>query len=173
VLTGRVGGGFGGKQEMLVEDLVALAVLRTGRPVKLEYTRAEQFTSATTRHPFTVTMKAGARARRHADRAALRVVSDTGAYGNHGPAVMYHGCHESLAVYRCPNKKTDAYAVYTNTVPAGAFRGYGLGQVSFAVESVLDELARRLGMDPVLLRERNIVRPGRAADSRPATTPTT
>jgi len=73
---------------------------------------------------------------------------------------MYHGCHESLSVYRCENKKTDAYAVYTNTVPAGAFRGYGLGQVSFAVESVLDELARRLGLDPVALRERNIVRPG-------------
>ena len=160
VLTGRVGGGFGGKQEMLVEDLVALAVRHTGRPVKLEYTRAEQFTSATTRHPFTVTMKAGARADGTLTALSLRVVSDTGAYGNHGPAVMYHGCHESIAVYRCANMKVDAYAVYTNTVPSGAFRGYGLGQVSFAVESVLDELARRLGLDPVLLRERNIVRPG-------------
>ncbi|GAA3341101.1 molybdopterin-dependent oxidoreductase [Amorphoplanes nipponensis] len=160
VLTGRVGGGFGGKQEMLVEDLVALAVRRTGRPVKLEYTREEQFTSATTRHPFTVTMKAGARRDGTLTALTLRVVSDTGAYGNHGPAVMYHSCHESIAVYRCANKKVDAYAVYTNTVPSGAFRGYGLGQVSFAVESVLDELARRLDLDPVLLRERNIVRPG-------------
>ncbi|MDT5040034.1 MAG: hypothetical protein QOE51_1019 [Actinoplanes sp.] len=160
VLTGRVGGGFGGKQEMLVEDLVALAVRKTGRPVKLEYTRAEQFTSATTRHPFTVRLKAGARSDGTLTALQLRVVTDTGAYGNHGPAVMYHACHESVAVYRCANKKTDAYAVYTNTVPSGAFRGYGLGQVSFAVESVLDELARRLGMDPVELRERNIVRPG-------------
>jgi putative selenate reductase molybdopterin-binding subunit len=73
---------------------------------------------------------------------------------------MYHGCHESIAVYRCANKKVDAYAVYTNTVPAGAFRGYGLGQVSFAVESALDELARLLGLDPVVMRERNVVRPG-------------
>ncbi|MGW4947571.1 molybdopterin-dependent oxidoreductase [Actinoplanes sp. NPDC004185] len=160
VLTGRVGGGFGGKQEMLVEDLVALAVRHTGRPVKLEYTRAEQFTAATTRHPFTVRMKAGARRDGTLTALSLRVVSDTGAYGNHGPAVMYHACHESIAVYRCANKKVDAYAVYTNTVPSGAFRGYGLGQVSFAVESVLDELARRLGLDPVLVRERNIVRPG-------------
>jgi CO/xanthine dehydrogenase Mo-binding subunit len=160
VVAGRVGGGFGGKQEMLVEDLVALAVLRLRRPVRLEYTRAEQFTSATTRHPFTVTLKAGARADGTLTAMRLRVVTDTGAYGNHGPAVMYHGCHESLAVYRCPNKATDAYAVYTNTVPSGAFRGYGLGQVSFAVESVLDELARRLGIDPVTIRERNIVRPG-------------
>ncbi|NMO51554.1 molybdopterin-dependent oxidoreductase [Actinoplanes sp. TBRC 11911] len=160
VIAGRVGGGFGGKQEMLVEDLVALAVLRLRRPVRLEYTRAEQFTSATTRHPFTVTMKAGARSDGVLTAMQLRVVSDTGAYGNHGPSVMYHGCHESLAVYRCPNKRTEGYSVYTNTVPAGAFRGYGLGQVIFAVESVLDELARRLGIDPVDLRERNIVRAG-------------
>jgi putative selenate reductase molybdopterin-binding subunit len=160
VFTARVGGGFGGKQEMLVEDLVALAVRRLGRPVKLEYTRAEQFTSATTRHPFTVTLKAGARRDGTLTALQLRVVSDTGAYGNHGPSVMYHGCHESLAVYRCANKRTDAYAVYTNTVPAGAFRGYGLGQVSFAVESVLDELAVRLGIDPVTMRERNVVRAG-------------
>ena len=162
VLTGRVGGGFGGKQEMLVEDLVALAVRRTGRPVKLEYTRAEQFTGATTRHPFTVRMRAGARRDGTLTAMQLRVVADTGAYGNHGSSVMFHGCHESISVYRCANKKVDAYAVYTNTVPAGAFRGYGLGQVTFAVESVLDELARRLGMDPVLLRERNVVLPGEA-----------
>ncbi|GGL16972.1 molybdopterin-dependent oxidoreductase [Mangrovihabitans endophyticus] len=160
VLSGRVGGGFGGKQEMLVEDLVALAVLRLGRPVKWEYTRAEQFTGATTRHAFAVTMSAGARRDGTLTAMRLRVVADTGAYGNHGPSVMHHGCHESLAVYRCPNKQVDAYAVYTNTVPAGAFRGYGLGQVSFAVESVLDELARRLGMDPVTFRERNVVRSG-------------
>jgi CO/xanthine dehydrogenase Mo-binding subunit len=160
VVAGRVGGGFGGKQEMLVEDLVALAVLRLGRPVKLEFTRAEQFTSATTRHPFTVTLKAGARADGTLTALRLRVVTETGAYGNHGPAVMYHGCHESLAVYRCPNKQTDAWSVYTHTVPAGAFRGYGLGQVTFAVESVLDELARMLDLDPLEIRERNIVRPG-------------
>ncbi|WP_067500029.1 molybdopterin-dependent oxidoreductase [Actinoplanes sp. TFC3] len=162
VLTGRVGGGFGGKQEMLVEDLVALAVRATGRPVKHEFTRAEQFTSATTRHPFTVRIKAGARTDGTLTALDLRVVVDTGAYGNHGPSVMYHGCHESIAIYRCANKKVDAYAVYTNTVPAGAFRGYGLGQVTFAVESALDELARRLNLDPVLLRERNVILAGEA-----------
>jgi CO/xanthine dehydrogenase Mo-binding subunit/aerobic-type carbon monoxide dehydrogenase small subunit (CoxS/CutS family) len=160
VIAGRVGGGFGGKQEMLVEDLVALAVLKLGRPVKLEYTRAEQFTGATTRHPFQVTLKAGARADGTLTALRLKVVVNTGAYGNHGPSVMFHGCHESLAVYRCANKKTDAVCVYTNTVPAGAFRGYGLGQTTFAIESVLDELARVLGVDPVTMRERNIVRAG-------------
>ncbi|GAA0565465.1 molybdopterin-dependent oxidoreductase [Paractinoplanes ferrugineus] len=160
VIAGRVGGGFGGKQEMLVEDLVALAVLKLRRPVKLEYTRAEQFIGATTRHPFKVTLKAGARADGTLTALRLEAVVDTGAYGNHGPAVMFHGCHESLAVYRCVNKRTDAVCVYTNTVPAGAFRGYGLGQTTFAVESVLDELARMLDIDPITMRERNIVRAG-------------
>ena len=160
VIAGRVGGGFGGKQEMLVEDLVALAVRKTGRAVKLEYTRAEQFTAATTRHAFSVRVKAGVRRDGTLTAMQVRVLADTGAYGNHGPSVMYHSCHESLSVYRCANKRTDAYAVYTHTVPAGAFRGYGLGQVTFAVESVLDELARRIGMDPITLRERTIVRQG-------------
>ncbi|WP_229073275.1 molybdopterin-dependent oxidoreductase [Actinoplanes sp. DH11] len=160
VIAGRVGGGFGGKQEMLVEDLVALAVLRTGRPVRWEFTRAEQFLGATTRHPFEVTVTAGARTDGTLTALRLDVVVDTGAYGNHGTSVMHHGCHETMAVYRCANMRTDAVTVYTNTVPAGAFRGYGLGQVTFAVEQVLDELARRIGMDPVTFRERNVVRPG-------------
>ncbi|WP_424212627.1 molybdopterin-dependent oxidoreductase [Streptomyces sp. BI20] len=160
VLAGRVGGGFGGKQEMLTEDIVVLAALRLRRPVKLEYTRGEQFYGATTRHPFTIAVKAGARADGTLTALSLRVVSNTGAYGNHGPAVMFHSVGESMAVYRAPHKKVEAYSVYTNSVPAGAFRGYGLGQVTFAVESVMDELARRLGMDPLVFRERNIIGPG-------------
>ncbi|MEU8692071.1 molybdopterin-dependent oxidoreductase [Streptomyces sp. NPDC048665] len=159
VLAGRVGGGFGGKQEMLVEDIVALAVLRLRRPVKLEYTRAEQFYGATTRHPFTIRVKAGARRDGTLTALQLRVVANTGAYGNHGPAVMFHSVGESLAVYRAPHKKVDAYSVYTHTVPAGAFRGYGLGQVLFAVESALDELARRLDLDPLEFKARNIIGP--------------
>ncbi|MFE7797709.1 molybdopterin-dependent oxidoreductase [Nocardia sp. NPDC057440] len=160
VVAGRVGGGFGGKQEMLVEDIVVLAALRLGQPVKLEYTRAEQFYGATTRHPFIIRIKAGARGDGTLSAIEARVVSNTGAYGNHGPAVLFHAVGESLAVYRCPNKKADGYAVYTNTVPAGAFRGYGLGQVVFAIESVMDELARRLGIDPLTFRELNMIGPG-------------
>ncbi|MFD5694090.1 molybdopterin-dependent oxidoreductase [Streptomyces rubiginosohelvolus] len=160
VLAGRVGGGFGGKQEMLVEDIVALAVMRLRRPVKLEYTRPEQFYGATTRHPFTIRVRAGARADGTLTALQLRVVANTGAYGNHGPAVMFHSVGESMAVYRAPHKKVDAFSVYTNSVPAGAFRGYGLGQVVFAVESVMDELARRTGIDPLVFRERNIIGPG-------------
>ncbi|MFD8735238.1 molybdopterin-dependent oxidoreductase [Streptomyces sp. NPDC059618] len=162
VVAARVGGGFGGKQEMLVEDVVALAVLRLRRPVKLEYTRAEQFHGATTRHPFTIRVKIGARRDGTLTAVRLRVVADTGAYGNHGPAVMFHSVGESMAVYRAPNKKVDAFSVYTHTVPAGAFRGYGLGQVMFAMESALDELARRLGLDPLAFKAMNVIGPGEA-----------
>ncbi|MFB7426707.1 molybdopterin-dependent oxidoreductase [Streptomyces hydrogenans] len=165
VIAGRVGGGFGGKQEMLTEDIVTLAALKLRRPVKLEYTRAEQFYGATTRHPFTIGIKVGARADGTLTAVQMRVVANTGAYGNHGPAVMFHSVGESFAVYRAPHKKVDAYSVYTNVVPAGAFRGYGLGQVTFAVESVMDELARRLGADPLVLREKNIIGPGDAMHS--------
>ncbi|MEU2390842.1 molybdopterin-dependent oxidoreductase [Streptomyces sp. NPDC007369] len=160
VVAGRVGGGFGGKQEMLTEDIVVLAALKLRRPVKLEYTRAEQFYGATTRHPFKITIKAGARADGTLTALRMRVVSNTGAYGNHGPAVMFHSVGESFAVYRAPHKKVEAYSVYTNCVPAGAFRGYGLGQVTFALESVMDELARRLGIDPLAFREQNVIGPG-------------
>ena len=160
VLCERVGGGFGGKQEMLVEDIVALAALRTGKPCKLEFTREEQFIGATTRHPMKVHVKAGAR--RDGTLAALQmsVISNTGAYGNHGAPVLYHACGEAISVYRCPNKKIDGVVAYTNTVPAGAFRGYGLPQSGFAVESAIDELARGIGMDGIEFRRRNVVREG-------------
>ncbi|MEX7539409.1 molybdopterin cofactor-binding domain-containing protein, partial [Providencia rettgeri] len=73
---------------------------------------------------------------------------------------MFHGCGESLGVYTCANKKVDAHAVYTNTVPSGAFRGYGLSQMIFAIESAVDELATGIGMDPMEFRRRNMVREG-------------
>ena len=160
VFAKRVGGGFGGKQEMLTEDIVALAVLRTGRPVKLELTRAEQFAATTTRHPMRVTVKIGARRDGRLTAIAMRMLSNTGAYGNHGPGVMFHGAGEAVALYRCPNKKVDALAVYTNTLPAGAFRGYGLSQTNFAIESAIDEVAARLGLDPFAFRRLNVVVPG-------------
>ncbi|TXM68674.1 molybdopterin-dependent oxidoreductase [Methylobacterium sp. WL69] len=160
VLCGRVGGGFGGKQEMLTEDLVALAVLRTGRPVRWDLTRQEQFTATTTRHPMRVRVKMGARADGTLTAIQLTVLSDTGAYANHAGGVLHHGCNECIAAYTCPNKRVDGVSVYTNTLPAGAFRGYGLSQTIFAVESALDELARGLGLDPFAMRRRNAVRPG-------------
>jgi CO/xanthine dehydrogenase Mo-binding subunit/aerobic-type carbon monoxide dehydrogenase small subunit (CoxS/CutS family) len=160
VFCERMGGGFGAKQEMLVEDVVTLAVLKTGCPVKLEFTREEQFIGATTRHPMRVRIKAGARRDGRLTAMEMHVLSNTGAYGNHGAAVLNHACGEAVAVYNCANKKIDAVVVYTNTVPAGAFRGYGLPQTNFAVESAMDELARKIGFDPIEFRQRNVVHPG-------------
>ncbi|PFG34940.1 molybdopterin-dependent oxidoreductase [Sanguibacter antarcticus] len=160
VFTARVGGGFGGKQEILTEDLVALAVLRTGRPVQYEMTREDVFTIATVRHPMAVTVRLGADADGTLTAMTVEMLSDTGAYGNHSRGVMFHSLNESLAVYRCPATRVDAEVVYTNNPPSGAFRGYGLGQVVFAVESAMDELARELGIAPVELRRRNVVGPG-------------
>ncbi len=159
VFCERVGGGFGGKQEVLTEDICAAATLKTGRPVKLEFTREEQFIGSTTRHPMRVHIKVGARRDGTLTAIQIRVVSNTGAYGNHGGETLYASCGESIAVYRCPNKKVDAYSVYTNTVPSGAIRGYGMTQTIFAVESAMDELARTLKIDPFEFRRRNIVRP--------------
>ena len=158
VFCERVGGGFGGKQEMLVEDIVALAVLRTGRPVRLEFTREEQFIGAPSRHPMRVTIRLGATHDGTLTAMRLRVLSNAGAYGNHSAAVLFHGCGEAIAVYRCANKAVEGYAIYTNTPPSGAFRGYGLSQTVFAVESAMDELARTLRIDPFELRRRNVIR---------------
>jgi putative selenate reductase molybdopterin-binding subunit len=160
VFTARVGGGFGGKQELLTEDLVALAVLATGRPVQYEYTRSEEFTTGPCQHPFRVDVTLGATRGGRLTALALDVLSDTGAYGNHAGGVMFHGCSESVAIYDVPNKRVDAAAVYTNNLPSGAFRGYGLGQVIFALESAMDELAAELALDPVEFRRLNMVTPG-------------
>ncbi len=160
VQAARVGGGFGGKQEMLTEDVVALAVLRLRRPVQLEFSREDQFAAATTRHPMRIAVQAGATADGTLTALAIQTVANTGAYGNHSGGVLMHSCGEAVSLYRCPNKKVDGWSVYTNTVPAGAFRGYGLSQSAFAVESALDELARKLDLDPVEFRRRNVIRPG-------------
>ncbi len=168
VFAARVGGGFGGKQEMLTEDIVALAVLKIGRPVKLEYTREEQFAASTSRHPMKVTVKLGATRDGRLTAFSMRMLLNTGAYGNHAPGVLFHGSGESVALYRCPNKRVEGWSVYTHSLPSGAFRGYGLSQTIFAVESAMDELAHRLGIDPVALRRLNMVRPGDAMVSSSA-----
>ncbi|SNT39229.1 CO or xanthine dehydrogenase, Mo-binding subunit [Tardiphaga sp. OK246] len=160
VFCERVGGGFGGKQEMFVEDILALAALKTGRPVKWELTREEQFIATSTRHPMRVTVKAGADKYGKLTALQLDVLSNTGAYGNHAGPVLFHACGESLGVYNCANKKVDAVVAYTNTVPAGAFRGYGLPQTLFAVEAAIDNLAAQLGISPYDFRRHNVIKPG-------------
>jgi CO/xanthine dehydrogenase Mo-binding subunit len=160
VFTERVGGGFGGKQEMLVEDLCVLATLKTGRPVMWEFTREEQFIGATTRHPMTTRVKVGARRDGTLTAIEIRVVSNTGAYGGHAGETLAAALGNPLTVYRCPNKKADGYAVYTNMVPAGGFRGYGSSQTTFAIECAIDDLAHLLGISPFEIRRKNMIRQG-------------
>lgn len=160
VHAARVGGGFGGKQELFTEDLTALAVLNLGRPVAYEFSRTDQFVRASLRHPMRVRVTLGSDAGGSLTAMKIDVLSDTGAYGNHAIGVLFHSCAESTTLYRVPVKWIDAEAVYTNNPPSGAFRGYGLGQVVFAVESALDLLAIELGIDPFDLRRINAVREG-------------
>jgi CO/xanthine dehydrogenase Mo-binding subunit len=158
VFSEFVGGGFGAKQEMLTEDLCVLASLKTGRPVKWEFTRTEEFTASVSRHPMKITVKLGAKKDGTLTAMQIRNVSNTGAYGNHSGEVLASSLGSCLATYTCANKKGMGYAVYTNTVPSGAFRGYGATQPSFAVESAIDELARRMGLDPFMFRRKNMIR---------------
>jgi CO/xanthine dehydrogenase Mo-binding subunit/aerobic-type carbon monoxide dehydrogenase small subunit (CoxS/CutS family) len=163
VTAGRLGGSFGRGQDLQTEDIALLAALHTGRPVQLENTRTDELTATTTRHPFHVKVTVGARHDGTLTALKLRVVTDTGAYGNQGPSVLTVACTDTLALYRCANLSVEGYCVRTHNVPAGAFRGYGAGQLAFALESALDDLARRLGLDPLALRERAYLRHGDTA----------
>jgi CO/xanthine dehydrogenase Mo-binding subunit/aerobic-type carbon monoxide dehydrogenase small subunit (CoxS/CutS family) len=160
VFTERVGGGFGGKQELIAEDLCLLATLKTGRPVMWEFTREEQFIGATTRHQMTTRVKLGAKRDGTLTAIQVRVVSNTGAYGGHGGETLGAALGNPLTVYRCANKKADGYAVYTNMIPAGGFRGYGSSQTTFAIECAMDDLAQLLGMGSFEIRRKNMIRPG-------------
>ncbi|MGZ8401097.1 MAG: molybdopterin-dependent oxidoreductase, partial [Methyloceanibacter sp.] len=160
VFTERVGGGFGGKQEMLSEDLCVLATLKTGRPIKWEFTREEQFIAATTRHQMTTRVKLGAKRDGTLTAIEVDVVSNTGAYGGHASETLAAALGSPLSAYRCANKKANGCAVYTNIVPAGGFRGYGSSQTTFAIECAIDELASLLGLDPFAIRRKNMIRPG-------------
>jgi len=159
VVKPRIGGGFGGKQEILIEDLCGMLTLRTGRPVRMEYTREEELTAARTRHPQIVTVKSGVRQGRFT-ALEMRVLQNTGAYGTHALTVMSVTGNRALSLYRCPNVRYEAKAVYTNLAVAGAFRGYGCPQGFFALESHVDEVALALGEDPLEFRKRNHVRQG-------------
>jgi putative selenate reductase molybdopterin-binding subunit len=159
VFTERVGGGFGGKQEMISEDLCLLATMKTGRPVKWEFTREEQFIGATTRHQMTTRVKLGAKQDGTLTAIEVHVVSNTGGYGGHASETLGGALGSPLSSYRCANKKAVGYAVYTNQVPGGGFRGYGSSQTTFAIEPAIDDFARLLGIDPFEIRRKNMVRP--------------
>jgi putative selenate reductase molybdopterin-binding subunit len=160
VIKPRVGGGFGGKQEMLIEDLCAHLTIATGRPVRFEYTRALEFTSARSRHPQTVTYRAGVMRDGTLHALEMRVLEDSGAYGTHGLTVCTVSGLRGLSTYRCPNMRFTGEIVYTNKPVPGAFRGYGAPQAEFALESLMEEIAAEMGIDAVEFRLRNAVRVG-------------
>lgn len=155
-----VGGAFGGKTEISCQCLAALATYRTGRPVKIVFSRAESFVSTTKRHPFRMRCRTGAT--RNGDLLALQVdmLADTGAYASFGPGLMVKAFASATGPYRWPHVELHGRVAFTNNPTAGCMRGPGTTQVAFAIESQMDLLAERLGMDPLELRERNRLRRG-------------
>jgi len=160
VIKPRIGGGFGAKQEVLIEDVVALLAMRSKRPVYFELSRKEEFMSSRTRHSMVVRIKTGAKQDGSLTAVDLDILSNTGAYGAHALTVACNCGSKVLPLYRWPKIRFSADAVYTNLPVAGAYRGYGATQAAFGMEIHLDELARALEMDPVELRLKNHIREG-------------
>ena len=161
VIKPRVGGGFGAKQEILLEDIAGLVTLRTGRPALLSLTRKEEFTSSRTRHPMRIRVKLGAKKDGVLNAIEMEAVSNTGAYGAHALTVLANTGSKTLPLYnKAPNVHFYGQAVYTNLPVSGAYRGYGATQGYFPLETAMDELAERLGIDPIELRRRNHLRVG-------------
>lgn len=156
VVKPRVGGGFGGKQAFHGEMFCALVTLRTKKPSKCVFTREEVFGCSYTRHPMKITLKVGATKDGIIQAIDCRALSDTGAYGEHALTVFMIVGSKVLPLYnKVKAVKFGGHVVYTNHVSAGAYRGYGAIQGNYAVESIIDELAEKMGMDPIKLRELN------------------
>ena len=164
IVKPRIGGGFGVKQEMLIEDIVGHLTLATGRPVRLELNRHEEFVSSRTRHPQTITFTTGVTNDGTLVAQRMRVVANTGPYGTHGLTVPMVSGLRGLSSYNCPNKKFDCDVAYTNTPVAGAYRGYGAPQALFALESHMEDIASELGIEPLAFRRRNWTRVGDPLD---------
>ncbi|MCD4672056.1 MAG: molybdopterin-dependent oxidoreductase [Anaerolineaceae bacterium] len=159
VIKPRIGGGFGGKQEIITEDLCSLMTIQTGHPVRLEFTRKQEFTSGRTRHIQNIHYKAGLKGD-VLEALDLYVVGDTGAYGSHGLTVQMVGGFKGLTLYNPPNARFRCDVVYTNTAPAGAYRGYGSMQCMFGVEVLMEEIAEKLGIDVVKFKQKNWIKVG-------------
>ena len=167
VIKPRIGGGFGGKQEVLMEDVPAHLTIATKRPVIYEYTREEEFVAARSRHPMKVKMKTGVKRDGTITANSMYALSDTGAYGCHALTVTGNTGHKSMALYvgdgecrKAPNIRFYADIVYTNTPPAGAFRGYGVPQGYWPLDRHMENIARKMGFDPIEFRLKNAIHPG-------------
>jgi CO/xanthine dehydrogenase Mo-binding subunit len=160
LVLGGVGGAFGAREDISLQVHCCLLALRTGRPIKMQYSREESFFGHVHRHPARIWM------RHHADadgviiKIEARMLFDGGAYTSTSPAVLINGITHTQGPYRCPNAVVDGWAVRTNNPPCGAMRGFGVVQACFAHESQMDKLAAACGVDPVTVRLRNAMRQG-------------
>ena len=160
VIKPRIGGGFGGKQEMLIEDLCAHLTIATGRPVRFEYTREQEFTSARSRHPQILRFKTGVTKDGEVVASELYLIGNTGAYGTHGLTVQMVSGFRALTTYNAPYSKFVCDVVYTNIPVPGAYRGYGAPQAIYALEVHMEEIAEKLGMDVVEFKRKNWIKVG-------------
>lgn len=168
VIKPRIGGGFGAKQSSVSEVFPALVTWFTGRPSKIVFSRKESMIASSPRHEMEVHIRMGADENGIVKAIDLYTLSNTGAYGEHGPTTVGLSGHKSIALYRHTEAYRFAYdVVYTNMQAAGAYRGYGATQGIFAVESAADELAHKMGMDPVKFRELNMPMEGEALPGYP------
>lgn len=159
-LSPRVGAGFGNKMEPHIQPLTVALALKTGRPVKCILTREEDFEIVRARHPFRIRMKTGADAEGRLIARDCEVLVDCGAYADDSPGVIGYALLMSGGPYRIPNQRARGKLVYTNKLRFGAFRGFGNPQVTFAGEQQIDEIARKLNIDPIEMRRRNMLREG-------------
>jgi CO/xanthine dehydrogenase Mo-binding subunit len=162
VIQTETGGGFGGKEEYpsMIAGHAALLALKSGRPVKIIYDRVEDMVATTKRHPAIIRHRTGVMRDGRLVSMEIDVILDGGAYVTLSPVVLSRGCIHAAGPYRCDNIQINGRAVFTNTPPNGAFRGFGAPQTEFAVEVHMDRIAETLGLDPVAVRRVNALRPG-------------
>ena len=161
VIKPRIGGGFGSKQTAVCEVYPAFVTLKTGRPAKIIFSREENQIASSPRHEMEITITIGATKEGKIKAIDLYTLSNTGAYGEHGPTTVGLSGHKSIPLYsKIPTHRFSYDVVYTNVMSAGAYRGYGATQGIFALESIIDELAHELKMDPIKLRELNMTQQG-------------
>jgi putative selenate reductase molybdopterin-binding subunit len=167
VIKPRIGGGFGAKQEMLIEDIVGHLAIATRRPVRLELDRHEEFVSSRTRHPQTITFRTGVDDDGRILAQDLYLIGNTGPYGTHGYTVQTVSGLRGLTSYNSPNKRFACDVVYTNIPVPGAYRGYGAPQAEYALEAHMEDIARALGLDPIEFKRLNWVKLGDELDIAP------
>ena len=160
VIKERVGGGYGSKQDILVEDLVGYAPWKTGKPIYYRNTRAEEFYANSTRHPMRIRVKMGGKKDGTITAIYMDVRANTGPYGNHCLTVPMNASSKTLPLFRVDNMYYDLITYYTNIPPTGAYQGYGAPKGFFAIISAMGELAMKLGLDPLKVAEKNIVEEG-------------